>query len=147
MALRSRSIWFIGLLALGDKNAKNAKSAKKTPHRIFFAALAALAFFVASPSSAQPAGRITGRVTDETGGALPGVTVQLRSASRSPIEPITSAGGVYAVEKVQAARASPPFPALQFPTLPPRDAVGETGPPCVDRGSHPYLNDGRPPRR
>src|SRR2546426_12565915 len=118
MALRSRSIWFIGLLALGDKNAKTAKSAKKTPHRIFFAALAALAFFVASPSSAQPAGRITGRVTDETGGALPGVTVELRSASRSPIETITSAGGDYAFENVQAGADSPSVTGVKLPTPP-----------------------------
>ena len=43
-------------------------------------ALLALCLAVSPSAIAQPAaGRVRGRVTDETGGALPGVTVELRS--------------------------------------------------------------------
>jgi len=71
-------------------------------HGIFFIFIGLLAAGLPSQPSAQPAGRIAGRVTDETGGALPGVTVELRSAGGSPLETITAAGSDYAFENVPA---------------------------------------------
>src|SRR6267142_3238212 len=85
----------------------------------FFMALLGLG--LPSPSSAQQAARITGRVTDETGGALPGVTVELRSASGSPLETITSAGGDYAFETVQAGTYQLSFTLINFASLTRRD--------------------------
>jgi hypothetical protein len=47
-------------------------------------------------SAAQGTGRISGRVTDESGGALPGVTVTINSRSISPgISTITDGAGQY----------------------------------------------------
>jgi hypothetical protein len=47
-----------------------------------------------------PAGRVVGRVTDETGGVLPGVTVELRANDAPPLVAITSAEGDYVFEGV-----------------------------------------------
>jgi outer membrane receptor protein involved in Fe transport len=44
----------------------------------------------------QPAGQVFGRVTDETGGVLPGVVVELRSDSGAPGTAVTSEAGEYA---------------------------------------------------
>ena len=62
-----------------------------------------LAYLVAallgSPASAQSA-KLSGSVTDETGGALPGVLVQLLEGDNRPAEATTDAGGHYAFDKV-----------------------------------------------
>jgi outer membrane receptor protein involved in Fe transport len=61
--------------------------------------LALLAF--ASPGSAQStAGTVTGRVTDETGGMLPGVTVELRGEAMEPLVAVTGSDGTYTFENV-----------------------------------------------
>src|SRR5439155_24692979 len=80
-----------------------------------------LALGLASPLHTQSSGRIAGRVTDETGGALPGVTVQLQSAGGSPRETITSANGDYAFDEVAAGTYELSFKLINFASLARRD--------------------------
>src|SRR5688500_6085285 len=44
-------------------------------------------------------GRVTGKITDETGGVLPGVNVELRGAAQ-PFATVTDADGQYVIEGV-----------------------------------------------
>ena len=58
--------------------------------------LVALLLMAASPGFAQSGtGEVKGSVTDETGGALPGVTVELRSAAGEPAVTVTDGEGSY----------------------------------------------------
>jgi hypothetical protein len=43
----------------------------------------------------SPGGQLAGRVTDETGGALPGVVVELRAEAGAPVTAVTSEAGEY----------------------------------------------------
>jgi protocatechuate 3,4-dioxygenase beta subunit len=49
----------------------------------------------ATVASAQGGGTVTGRVTDETGGVLPGVTVELRGTAGEPASTVTDGSGRY----------------------------------------------------
>ena len=63
--------------------------------------LAILLSSTAASAYAQAgAGRVQGRITDETGGALPGVTIQLRGASGPAAETVSDAAGQYVFESV-----------------------------------------------
>lgn len=55
-----------------------------------------------------------GRVTDETGGALPGVTVQLRPDNGTSSETVTAASGDYAFENVAPGRYQLSFTLINF---------------------------------
>ena len=73
---------------------------------------------LAAGASAQPVeGRVRGRVTDETGGALPGVTVELRGAAGSSLETVTAASGEYAFETLAAGRYQLSFALINFASL------------------------------
>jgi outer membrane receptor protein involved in Fe transport len=66
---------------------------------VSFRRLAALILLLfAAPALAQPAASaaVRGRVTDETGGALPGVTVELRHAGAEPVIAVTGTDGHFA---------------------------------------------------
>jgi outer membrane receptor protein involved in Fe transport len=52
------------------------------------------------PAFAQPGGQVRGRITDEAGGSLPGVTVELRGANGSPAVTVTDASGDYSFDNV-----------------------------------------------
>src|SRR6185295_6213975 len=95
---------------------------------------------LASPAGAQSGGRIAGRVIDETGGALPGVTVELRSAGGSPLETITAAGGDYAFENVQAGTYQLSFTLINFAALTRRDVRLDGGTLRIDAVLHLSLN-------
>jgi hypothetical protein len=58
-----------------------------------------MASLTCATASAQTGGTVDGRVTDETGGALPGVTVELRS-NGNPLEAVTDGEGRYRFENV-----------------------------------------------
>jgi len=63
----------------------------------------ALAVFVACATLASAQdhqARVTGVVTDRSGGALPGVTVSLRGAATAPINTVTDGAGRYATPSV-----------------------------------------------
>jgi len=63
--------------------------------------LAAVLVAFAVPAFAQTGtGQIRGRVTDETGAVLPGVTIQLRGTTGAPLETVTDASGQYQFEAV-----------------------------------------------
>ncbi len=64
--------------------------------RFLLAILVALPFFLSSPILAQTTGDITGRVLDEQGGAMPGVTVEGRSPAFQGVRTaVTDATGTY----------------------------------------------------
>ena len=63
------------------------------------AAVVLIAWLVSVNAWAQTGGNVTGRVTDETGGALPGVTVELRGTG-TPLEGVTDSEGRYVFENV-----------------------------------------------
>jgi hypothetical protein len=106
--------------------------------RIVFIGLSVLA--LASRATAQPAGRIAGRVTDETGGALPGVTVELRAASGSPLETLTSVDGDYAFENVQSGTYQLSFTLINFASLTRRDIRVDGRTVRIDAVLHLSLN-------
>ena len=63
------------------------------------AAVVLIAWLVSASAWAQTGGNVTGHVTDETGGALPGVTVELRGTG-TPLESVTDVEGRYVFENV-----------------------------------------------
>ena len=93
------------------------------------AALWIVLVLCASASGAAQAvseGRIAGRVIDETGGALPGVVVELVAAGRTVGETVTNDSGEYALGRLAAARYQLSFTLANFAPLVRRDVrVGE----------------------
>jgi hypothetical protein len=64
---------------------------------------------------AQAGGVVTGTVTDETGGVLPGVTVELRPVgAQTSLEAVTDGAGVYRFEPVPAGAAELTFRLINF---------------------------------
>jgi TonB-dependent receptor-like protein/carboxypeptidase family protein len=104
------------------------------------AALVLVSWFAAAVS-AQPAdGRVRGRVTDETGGALPGVTIELRGAAGAPVVAVTAASGEYIFERVSAGRYQLSFTLINFASLTRRDVVVQSADTRVDAVLHLSLN-------
>jgi Carboxypeptidase regulatory-like domain/TonB-dependent Receptor Plug Domain len=102
--------------------------------------IALLAFGWPSRSGAQTTGRIAGRVTDETGGTLPGVTVELRSSGGPPRDTVTSASGDYAFETVAAGTCQLSFTLINFASLTRRDVPVGSGISRIDVSLHLSLN-------
>ena len=71
------------------------------------------ALLVASVAHAQSGGTVTGLVADETGGVLPGVTVDLRSGA-TELSVVTDAIGRYRLEDVPAGAAEVSFKLINF---------------------------------
>ncbi len=67
-------------------------------HRLLSLLLVLLS--LAASASGQKPGQVSGRVTDETGAALPGVTVELRRSGAAIVTAVTGASGVYTFEQV-----------------------------------------------
>ena len=88
-----------------------------TPHSCRLALFSAAIWFVASLAFAQSTGQISGRLMDETGGVLPGVTVDLR-VDGAPIATTTTDGvGAYRFENVTTGRAELMFQLINFSTV------------------------------
>jgi hypothetical protein len=87
--------------------------------------IACLLLLVGTPALGQaPAGRLQGRVTDETGMALPGVAVEIQAAAGgSPIETVTGDAGEYAFEKLAPGRYQVTFTLMTFTPVTLRDVV------------------------
>ncbi len=67
---------------------------------------------------AQGTGSVTGRVSDETGGVLPGVTVELTpSGTQKPMETVTDGEGTYRFEKVPTGTAELSIRLINFSTV------------------------------
>ena len=77
---------------------------------------------------AQSKGAITGHVADETGGALPGVTVELRSmAAGQPSVAVTDGTGDYGFDNLAPGTYQVSFALINFASLTRRDINVQTG--------------------
>ncbi|HUK34331.1 MAG TPA: carboxypeptidase regulatory-like domain-containing protein, partial [Vicinamibacterales bacterium] len=95
----------------------------------------------ALPLFAQtPANLLRGRVTDETGGALPGVTVELRAEGAAPSETVTDTGGEYVFPDVRPGQYQVTFSLINFATIVRRDVKMGIGVTHVDVTMHVSLN-------
>lgn len=84
--------------------------------RVVLIVCASLAFPAAA--LAQAAGVVTGTVSDETGGVLPGTNVELRpSGASTAIETVTDGTGTYRFENVPAGPAELTFRLINFSTV------------------------------
>lgn len=73
---------------------------------------------LAAPAGAQGTGTVTGTVSDETGGVLPGVSVDLRPVgAEAPVETVTDAQGAYHFEHVPAGDAELTIRLINFSTV------------------------------
>jgi hypothetical protein len=81
------------------------------------------------PALAQPAGtaRVSGHVTDETAGALPGVTVELRNQNAVAAVTTTGAAGEYLFEAVQPGTYQLSFALINFAAATRRGVVLTAG--------------------
>jgi hypothetical protein len=98
-------------------------------------ALAITACLIGTVAFAQPGGSIAGRVTDETGGALPGVTVELRSGPATP-PTVTNSAGEYSFNHLPPGRYEVSFALINFASARRRDVTVQTGITRVDAVMH-----------
>ena len=80
------------------------------------AVVLALGLALAGAASAQSAGIVTGRVVDETGGMLPGVTIDVQTGAAT-LTAVTDDTGTWRVEGASAGPASLTFRLVNFSTL------------------------------
>src|SRR5580700_10396771 len=105
--------------------------------RLLAFAIAALSLAV--PSSAQTPG-VSGTIRDETGGALPGVSVELKGPNGTPVVSISDRQGAYRFDRIAPGRYQIVFTLINF--APARRDVGvqTTGVARVDIILHLALN-------
>jgi hypothetical protein len=76
-----------------------------TPSRLSGLVAVVLLVFVGASAAQSPAGQLTGRVTDQTGGALPGATIEVHGAGGKVIATaVTGDAGRYAIDGVPPGR-------------------------------------------
>ena len=97
---------------------------------------------VARSLLAQPAAdsQLRGRVTDETGGVLPGVTVELRSEGAAPLETVTDMAGEYSFSGVAPGKYQVAFTLINFASVLRRDVKMSAGVTRVDAAMHVSLS-------
>ena len=100
------------------------------------------AVLVAASLGAQPPAnnQLRGRVTDETGGALPGVTVELRSEGSPPAETVTDVSGEYSFGGVAPGKYQVAFTLINFASILRRDVKMSSGVTRVDAVMHVSLS-------
>src|SRR5688500_14301416 len=70
---------------------------------------------VVTTAAAQGTGVVTGTITDETGGVLPGVSITLTPAgANGPLETVTDGVGVYRFDNAPAGPAELSFRLINF---------------------------------
>jgi hypothetical protein len=85
---------------------------------IRFALTIALAILTSSTVFAQATGSLSGTVSDETGGVLPGASVTLKTAgSQVPLETVTNEVGQYQFDNVPTGPAEVSFRLINFGTV------------------------------
>ena len=94
------------------------------------ALLVLIAWLVAVNAGAQTGASLSGRITDETGGVLPGVTVELRGAGE-PLVGVTDAEGRYSFEDVSPGTYLLSMRLINFADVNKRDLVVR-GEPVID---------------
>ena len=94
----------------------------------------------ATSAAAQTNGRVIGRVADETGGALPGVTIELRGEGDVAVkQATTAASGEYVLDNVAAGRYQLSFTLINFAAVH-REVVVANALTRVDAVMHLALN-------
>jgi outer membrane receptor protein involved in Fe transport len=83
-----------------------------------------------------PDNALRGHVTDETGGMLPGVTVQVQAEGASPMETVTDAAGDYTFTGVAPGRYQLTFSLINFATIVRRDVKMTSGATRIDAVMH-----------
>ena len=94
------------------------------------AVLVLIAWLAAVNAGAQTGASLSGRITDETGGVLPGVTVELRGAGE-PLVAVTDAEGRYSFEDVSPGTYLLSMRLINFADINKRDLV-VGGEPVID---------------
>ena len=94
------------------------------------AVLVLIAWLAAVSAGAQTGASLSGRITDETGGVLPGVTVELRGAGE-PLVGVTDAEGRYSFEDVSPGTYLLSMRLINFADINKRDLV-VSGEPVID---------------
>jgi outer membrane receptor protein involved in Fe transport len=80
--------------------------------------IAFLLLLITVSASAQGTGSVTGTISDETGGVLPGVNVELTPAgAQTPLETITDSSGSYRFDNVPAGNAELMIRLINFSTV------------------------------
>src|SRR4029450_3666111 len=101
---------------------------QRSRHPFVFASAFLLVAALAAAQSNH--GKISGHVTDQTGGVLPGVTVELRGSGIMPMETVTDGVGAYSFDSVAPGTYQLDFSLINFASATHRDLVvraGETG--------------------
>ena len=99
--------------------------------RIIFACVAVC--FVATVAAAQSnTGKIQGRVMDQTGGVLPGVTVELRANGIMPTVAVTDGMGTYSFDNIAPGTYQLMFSLVNFASNTHRDLVVRAGETATD---------------
>ena len=93
-----------------------------------------------APSAFAQSAAISGTVRDETGGALPGVSVELRSGAVSPRLTVTGARGSYTFDAVAPGRSQATFTLINFAPVRRDVAVTAGGSVRLDAILHLALN-------
>jgi hypothetical protein len=100
-----------------------------------------LLFAAVTSAFAQGTGRVEGRVTDETGGALPGVTVELKGATGQPAVQATDSVGHYLFERVSPGTYQLNYSLINFGSVTHRDLQVKAGATATnDETMHLSLN-------
>lgn len=82
---------------------------------------------VPAAGRAQSTGQVAGTATDETGGMLPGVTVELKSATAPSQLTVTDGAGAYVFANVPSGTCEVSFTLLNFATSLHRDVTVQAG--------------------
>jgi hypothetical protein len=98
-----------------------------------------MTWLAAASALAQTGTTISGRVTDETGGTLPGVTVELRGTGE-PLVSVTDAEGRYSFETVAPGTYQLTMRLINFADVSKRDLVIRDEPVIDDEVMHLSLN-------
>jgi outer membrane receptor protein involved in Fe transport len=95
--------------------------------------IAASVIAIALPAGAQSAsGKVRGKVTDETGGVLPGVTVELRGSNGQPIVAVTETDGTYSFDNVVPGTYQVNFSLINFANATHKDLMVRAGETATD---------------
>ena len=92
------------------------------------------------PAHGPAPASVEGRIQDETGGALPGVTVELRATSGAPLVTVTDGRGAFRVDRVAAGHYSAAFSLINFATARREIDVASTGTTRLDAVLHLSLS-------
>jgi hypothetical protein len=101
-----------------------------------FVVLAAASLLAQPPTDNQ----LRGRVTDETGGVLPGVTVELRSEGAAAVETVTDVAGEYSFSGVVPGKYQLSFTLINFASILRREVKMSEGVTRVDAAMHVSLS-------